>query len=117
VQTVASEPTKPPSRIRPWLQTELDAWVKEGLVSQESARTLSARYALDSPRHGTSHLLAAVVLGIGGLLIGGGIMALVAANWEELPAMAKLSGMFVLLLARLSQLDLGFGFFRGFCGG
>ena len=91
-------PPIPPPRVRAWLRAALDEWVRDGLVTPQTARAISERHGLDSPGRGAGPLLAAVLLGIGGLLIGGGVMALVAANWQEIPSVAKISGLFVLLL-------------------
>ena len=76
----------------------LESWLRDGLVTPESAKAIRERHGLDLPGRGAGPLLAAVLLGIGGLLIGGGVIALVAANWQEIPAAAKIGGLFVLLL-------------------
>ncbi len=91
-------PSIPPPKARAWLRAEMEGWVREGLVTPEAARILTERHQLDAPGRGAGQLLAGVLLGIGGLLIGGGVMAMVAANWQEIPAMGKIAGLFILLL-------------------
>ncbi len=71
------------------LQTELATWQSEGLVTPDQARALSERYALANlPKEGSGLLLTAVYV-IGVILIGGGIIAFVAAHWETIPRIAK----------------------------
>lgn len=88
----------PPARVRAWLRAALDSWVRDGVVTPETARVITERHGLDQPGRGAGPLLAAVLLGIGGLLIGGGVIALVAANWNAIPAAVKIGGLFVILL-------------------
>lgn len=78
-----------PSRgFREGLRRELPAWRAEGLVTDGAARALEARYDLATREAGPS-LLAVYVLGA--LLVGAGVVSLVAWHWEELPAGAKLA--------------------------
>lgn len=70
------------------LRRELPRWREEGLVSPESASALHARYRLGEVESGPG-LLPVFILGA--LLVGAGIISLVAWNWEELPDAAKLS--------------------------
>lgn len=76
-------------QFRARLQRELAAWRAEGLVTEEVAQRLAARYQLDEAHEGRGLATAAVYV-IGVLLIGGGVISLVAWNWEALPASAKL---------------------------
>lgn len=85
------------STFRAALKQELPAWLQEGIVTEEAAQRLAARYALDNLQKESSGLLAAVIFTLGGLLLGGGVLSFVAANWEEIPTVAKV----VLLLATL----------------
>ena len=62
-----------------WLAEQLPAWEREGIVTAEGARTLRQRYAAE-PRGG----LAQMVVGASGaLLIGTGLIAVLAYNWLQ----------------------------------
>lgn len=65
-----------------WLRGEIDAWEREGVVGVDLADKLRARY----PR-GSGGSRSAAVIGIavlGALLLGGGIILLLAHNWADL---------------------------------
>lgn len=87
------------SSFRAALKDELPQWVQEGIVPEATAQQLSARYQLDEIRKESSRLLAAVIFTLGGLLLGGGVISFVAANWEEIPTFAKVALLFITLLA------------------
>ncbi|GEM_PF-1087249 len=74
----------------PWLRKEIAAWQSEGLISEETCAKLLARY----PQETTSRSWGIILAGsIGALLIGLGIIALFAANWDSLgrPARAAIA--------------------------
>jgi hypothetical protein len=75
-------------RFREGLRRELPRWTSEGLVSPDAAAALHARYRLGEADPGGPSLLAVYVLGA--LLVGAGVVSLVAWHWEALPAAAKL---------------------------
>ena len=67
-----------------WLAAELPKWEADGLVSPGQAEKLRARYAAETSETGVSWML--VVFGVlGALLVGLGIIALIAANWDDMP--------------------------------
>ncbi len=74
---------------REGLRRELPAWRAEGLVTDEAARALAARYALAAAEAGGPSFLAVYVLGA--LLVGAGVVSLVAWHWDEMGAPAKLA--------------------------
>jgi hypothetical protein len=74
---------------REGLRRELPAWRAEGLVTDETARALAARYELAAAEPGGPSFLAVYVLGA--LLVGAGVISLVAWHWEAMSAPAKLS--------------------------
>lgn len=76
------------------LERNLDDWVTAGLISADQAGAIRAHAA----RHSRPWGLWAVV-GLGGLAILLGLMALVAANWADIPAGLKLALHFLLNLA------------------
>lgn len=72
------------------LERDLDGWIGRGLVPSESRAAI-----LDSVGE-ARRLDAATALGVvGGLLAGVAVIALVAANWSEIPRIAR----FILILA------------------
>lgn len=87
------------SSFRTVLKDELPQWVQEGIVPEATAQRLSARYQLDEIRKESSRLLAAVIFTLGGLLLGGGLISFVAANWEEIPTFVQVALLFITLLA------------------
>ena len=86
------------SSFRAALKQELPAWVQEGIVTEDGAQRIAARYNLDNLSKESSSLLAAVIFTLGGLLLGGGLISFVAANWEEVPTFAKVALLFITLL-------------------
>ncbi len=87
-----------PTSFRKILKDELPQWLQEGIVPEATAQQLSARYQLDEVRKESSRLLAAVIFTLGGLLLGGGLISFVAANWEEIPMFVQVALLFVMLL-------------------
>lgn len=66
---------------RQWLQQEFETWRREGLVDEGTLARLSVYYA----RQPKSPSLPLIIFGsLGALLIGLGIIALLAANWDAL---------------------------------
>lgn len=74
---------------RKFLETESPAWVAEGLITPEQQQRLLARYPEGEPAGALLPLL-------GGLLLGLGVLSYVAANWQSLPELLRLT---LLLLA------------------
>lgn len=68
------------------LEADLVRWVGEGLVSAESAASIRRSLA----QEGGGFKLPALLGLFGGLLIASSVSAFVAANWEEIPRIAKL---------------------------
>ena len=90
-------PNKSPS-FRAALKQELPTWEQEGIVTADAAQRLTARYDLDKLSTESSSLLAAMIFTLGGLLLGGGLISFVAANWEAVPTTAKVALLLTLLL-------------------
>ncbi|HKR58813.1 MAG TPA: DUF2157 domain-containing protein [Pyrinomonadaceae bacterium] len=87
------------TKFRAALRNELPIWIQKGIVSEETAKQLSSAYQLDSLTHESTRLLSAVIFTIGGLLLGGGLISFVAANWEAIPTPIKLALLFLALLS------------------
>ncbi len=96
-----------------WLRAEVPKWVKRGLVHPASVSRIFGNYGVEPPpaprraasaplprRLGTSTLLRAV-LTLGAVLVGLGLILFVAANWQRIPASARLAGALGLTLLAL----------------
>ncbi len=86
------------SSFRAALKQELPAWVQEGIMTEDGAQRIATRYDLDNLSKESSSLLAAAIFTFGGLLLGGGLISFVAANWEEIPAFVQVALLFITLL-------------------
>jgi uncharacterized membrane protein len=87
------------AKFRAALKGELPAWLQEGIVSEQTAKQLAEKYQLHNLQAESSSLLTAVIFTIGSLLLGGGLITFVAANWEDISAPVKLAILFSALLA------------------
>ena len=77
-----------------WLLGEIDKWEQESLISPEISNTLKERYA---PQKHIS-LLIILFSVIGSLLIGAGIILILARNWYFLPLFLRVTLAFLPLL-------------------
>lgn len=66
-----------------WLNRELEAWQREGLVDAALAERLRGRYAAEAGRAARSPMLTVFGL-MGALLVGLGLILLIAHNWGDL---------------------------------
>ncbi len=76
-----------------WLKGRINQWRESGLISDEQSEAIIKFEELpEAPfRLGTRFNRLVVVLStLGAILIGAGIISFVAANWQGLPAIAKL---------------------------
>jgi uncharacterized membrane protein len=69
-----------------WLAEQLPAWERDGIVSADGARRLRERYAVE-PQAGLAQLIVGAV---GALLIGFGLIAVLAYNWDNFPRWVRL---------------------------
>lgn len=69
-------------QFRQTLRNEIKEWQQEGLISSEVYEHLWKRYQLDQVDSGSNNRFVSVLLGLGGILLGLGIITLVAANWQ-----------------------------------
>jgi len=65
----------------PWITQVLPELVREGLITADQAERIRARYAADPQRSGNRMLLVFAILG--SLLVGLGIILIIAHNWDE----------------------------------
>jgi uncharacterized membrane protein len=76
------------------LQTELQNWKQNGTVTGEQADAILAQYVVVSPLYGR---LIVVLVTLGAILAGVGVIIFVSANWQEIPRIAKLVMLLVLV--------------------
>jgi len=69
-----------------WLAEQLPAWEQEGIVTGEGAKRLRERYAAE-PQGGLAQM---VVGAVGALLIGSGLIAVLAYNWDDFPRWVRI---------------------------
>ncbi len=80
------------------LADRLADWIEHGLVSDEQRQRILEYEAARAAGKGHSWVLYGLLM-LGGSVVGIGLVSLVAANWEEIPAGAKLVGAFAVLVA------------------
>ncbi len=95
-----------------WLINQLEQWQSEGLVSEDTAAKLRC-WAGDQLKKDTggSKVAQVIVGGLGALMIGSGVLAIIAHNWDMIPRGARLAGAFALMA--LAQLFLAWVLKRG----
>lgn len=71
-----------------WLNEELPALVESGVLSPEAAARLRTHYAIAAPAQGRAWALAAFGI-LGAILIGAGVILLLAHNWDSLSREAR----------------------------
>ncbi len=84
-----------------WLLAELPEWVAAGLVSQETADALREHYSSSPPSEARPRIGFVLSAILGSLLVGAGIVLLVAHNWDFLSRAVRCAIAFAPLL--LSQ--------------
>ncbi len=71
---------------RQWLQTEVEQWRHEQLISPQQAEQILARY----PEADGSHTARSILSSIGAVVFGLGIILFFAYNWQDLHRYVKL---------------------------
>ncbi len=79
-----------------WLFTEIERWTKEQLISSDQAVRLRALYPDTGPRVSWGLILFS---GLGAVVVGLGIILLLAYNWDDIPKFGKLSLIFGSIVA------------------
>lgn len=93
-------------KFRHQLRKEAKLWQAEGLIDASVYEQLSQRYQFHQLEREASNRFVAVLLGLGGILLGIGAIVFVAANWQ-----AWSRGVKVTLLLSLFVLVNGAGFY------
>ncbi len=84
---------------------ELKFWVSEGIVDAETANKIAARYVGAEMK---SVAWSRIILGsIGALLVGLGVIALLAANWDDIPRAARATLSFMPLAVCVATYIMG----------
>lgn len=74
------------------LAPALDLWVSEDLIEAAQARRLRAYYALDEAGVVAKRQFGALLLAFGAVIMGLGLITLVAANWDAIPHSVRALG-------------------------
>lgn len=92
-----------------WIRGEIDGWEREGLLGRDLANQLKSRYPAGSG--GARRSVGIGLAALGALLIGGGVILLLAHNWADLSrSMRTVVALAPLVAAQLLAL---FGVIRG----
>jgi uncharacterized membrane protein len=94
-----------------WLLEELPRLVREAVIDEATAERLRRRYAPELERSRRGAVLLAFGI-LGGVLIGSGVILLVAHNWDELSRPVRAGLCFLLIFA--AQLFAGWVMARRF---
>jgi len=76
------------------LQTELQDWKNNGTITGEQGDAILGQYVVVSPLYDR---LIVVLVTLGAILAGVGVIIFVSANWQEIPRIAKLIMLLVLV--------------------
>ena len=74
-----------------WLFAEIERWTKEEIVTRDQAARLRALYPDTAPRVSWGLI---VFSGLGAIVVGLGVILLLAYNWSEIPKFGKLALIF-----------------------
>ncbi|RLS76029.1 MAG: DUF2157 domain-containing protein [Planctomycetota bacterium] len=69
-----------------WLAEQLPEWERDGIITAAGARLLRERYPVE-PRGGLAQMIVGAV---GALLVGTGLIAVLAYNWDDFPRWVRL---------------------------
>ncbi|SDD01287.1 Uncharacterized membrane protein [Paenibacillus sp. UNCCL117] len=75
---------------RRWVEREAPAWVEKGIISREQADRIIKLYAHQTQGVGVLPLLGSILLAVG-------ILSFVAANWQDIPQLARLALIIVVM--------------------
>ena len=81
-----------------WLYTQLPSLTARGIISEQTAAALRQHYGTPAARSSVSVLVAMTAV-LAALLIGSGVILLLAANWDLFPRVARTAMAFIPLLA------------------
>ncbi len=76
-------------KFRYQLRHEAELWRAEGLIDDSQYEQLLERYQFNTLDTSARNRFVTILIGLGSILIGLGVITFVAANWQELPRIAK----------------------------
>ena len=85
-------------KFRRRLRHEATQWRSEALISPDLFQELSERYDFDTLDTNARDRFVAVLVIVGGVLLGIGVITFVAANWQAIPRSAKVGLLLSLLI-------------------
>lgn len=92
-ESAVSAAPRADERALAWLAGEMPAWLRDGLLTEDQAKRIRARYDFVGVelerRAGPGRLVQAVSV-LGALLVGAGVLTWVAANWDGMPDAVRL---------------------------
>lgn len=83
-----------------WLSDQLPKWVERGVLTEQKADDIQSLYRVPEQK-GWAGIILTTLSVFGAFLIGGGILLIVAHNWDMLPKVVKLFCSFVPVLVGL----------------
>ncbi|TPW18782.1 MAG: membrane protein, partial [Elusimicrobia bacterium] len=96
--TLQTAPRRAPSSHElAWLAEEIPSWTRDGLLTDDQARRIRARYdfaEVDLDRRAGSGRFVQALSVLGALLVGAGILTWIAANWDGIGDPLKLGLIF-----------------------
>jgi len=81
------------------LERKLDSWREANLVTPEQAQAI---LAFERERSGTANWIVLALGAVGVLAVVTGLISLIAANWDAIPASVKLGATFIMLMGSLA---------------
>ncbi|MGL4728563.1 MAG: DUF2157 domain-containing protein, partial [Bosea sp. (in: a-proteobacteria)] len=75
------------------LEADLQAWVKDGLITASAASAIRTTRLTDE----TGSRLPGTVAMLGALMLAASVSAFVAANWQDIPRLVKLIGILAVI--------------------
>lgn len=96
-------PSPMPQSHHRWLIDQIPEWERTGVLPSDAAERLKAlaekNAASETEEKGESRVAQIIIGALGALLVGTGVIALIAHNWDMVPQNVRLAGSFILLAA------------------
>ena len=98
-----------PTKFRRQLRHEADLWVQAGLIDRTTHDRIATRYQFAALDVESRNSLVTLLIGLGSVLIGLGVLTLVAANWQQL---AREWRVIILISGFIAVNLVGFSYWR-----
>ena len=66
-----------------WLEDESGAWVEQGIIEPQQQARILGQYSTSHAENFYSSWSSLLLISLGAILIGGGVILLIAHNWEH----------------------------------